>query len=60
LNLFYFFQVLLVNLFDGSHVKKKNANTSAAYYEESGVKHILPLMTQPFNFRYEMCFDKLK
>ena len=47
-------QVLLVNLADGGHVRKSNSSTNASYAQESdsNVTHILPLMTQPFNFRY--------
>ena len=47
------FQILLVNLGDGSHIRKSNPGTNASYAQESdsNVTHILPLMTQPFSFR---------
>ena len=43
-----------MNLGDGSHVRKSNSGANASYAQESdsNVTHILPLMTQPFNFRY--------
>lgn len=45
-------KVLLVDLESGHFIQKRNPDQSVTCYEESNVKHIMPLMTQPFVFRH--------
>ncbi|XP_053144451.1 jouberin isoform X2 [Hemicordylus capensis] len=35
----------------GLYVKKENSRAVSSYYEEATVEHILPIMTQPYDFR---------
>ncbi|XP_039767110.1 jouberin isoform X3 [Ornithorhynchus anatinus] len=37
----------------GTYVKKEHSNRAvSSFYEQEGVEHILPIMTQPYDFKY--------
>ncbi|XP_067840929.1 jouberin isoform X2 [Heptranchias perlo] len=45
-------KVHVVNEISGQYVKKEHSNRHVtSYYEQENVEHILPIMTQPYDFR---------